>query len=108
MEEGVPVAAICAATLALARTGMLDNRLHTSNSAAYLAGSGYRGHRHYRDLPAVSDRKVITAAGTAPLEFAFEISRQLSLHSSSTLEAWHSLFRHCHASQFSGVLARTA
>ena len=39
---GVPVAAICAATLGLARAGMLDDFHHTSNSRAYLAASGYR------------------------------------------------------------------
>ena len=41
--EGVPVAAICGATLALARAGMLDDFHHTSNSREYLAASGYRG-----------------------------------------------------------------
>ena len=35
--EGIPVAAICAATLALARAGMLDDFHHTSNSREYLA-----------------------------------------------------------------------
>src|SRR5579871_4144680 len=46
-DEGVPVAAICAATLGLARIGLLDDRLHTSNDPAYISASGYRGgHLH--------------------------------------------------------------
>lgn len=108
VEEGVPVAAISSATLALARTGMLNSRQHTSNSAAYLASSGYRGGRHYCDLPAIADRNVITAASTAPLEFAYEISKLLSLLSTTSLNTWYSLYRHCHSSEFSEVLARTA
>jgi len=108
VEDGVPVAAICAATLALARTGLLDSRLHTSNDAAYLATSGYRGRRHYREVPAITDRNVITASGTAPLEFAYEISKLLRLYSSSTLDAWYTLYRRCDSSKFSELLAQTA
>jgi putative intracellular protease/amidase len=88
VEEGVPLAAICAATLALVRAARLDSRLHTSNDPAYLATSGYRGHRHYRPVPAITDRNVITASCAAPLEFAYEISKLLRLYSPTTLEAW--------------------
>ena len=108
VEEGVPVAAIGQATLALARTGMLDGRLHTGNSAAHLAASGYRGVRHYCDVPAIADRNVITAASTAPLEFAYEVSKLLSLLSTASLNTWYSLYRHCYSPEFSEVLARTA
>ena len=107
VAEGVPVAAICAATLALARTGLLDNRLHTSNSAAYLADSGYGGAKQYRDVPAVTDRNVITAAGGAPLEFAAEISKLLSLHASSPLDAWYAPCRQSQSTRFA-ALAHTA
>ena len=97
VEEGVPVAAIGAATLALARAGLLDSHLHTNKDPAYLATTGYRGHRHYRPVPAITDRNLITASGTAPLEFAYEISKLLRLDSPTTLEAW-----------FSELLANTA
>jgi putative intracellular protease/amidase len=108
IAENVPVAAIGTATLALARTGLLDSRLHTSNSTAYLAASGYRGARHYCDVPSITDRNVITAAGAAPLEFACEISRLLKLQSTASLSTWYSLYRHCHPPQSSEALARTA
>lgn len=100
VEAGVPVAAICAATLALARTGLLDDRLHTSNDAAYLAASGYDGASFYRDVPAISDRNVITASGLAPLEFAREIFRILDLYSSGTLESWYALYKYGDAARF--------
>jgi putative intracellular protease/amidase len=97
---GVPVAAICAATLALARSGLLDERAHTSNAPEYLAASGYRGGGLYRRVPAVTDRNVITAAGIAPVDFAYEIFEVLNLYSGPALEAWFALFKNGDASKF--------
>jgi len=96
----VPVAAICAATLALARAGLLDNRYHTSNAREYLASSGYRGARWYRDLPAVSDQGVITASGVAHVDFAREIFECLNLFNSGALEAWYALFKYGDVSRY--------
>lgn len=96
----VPVAAICAATLALARAGLLDNRYHTSNARDYLAGSGYRGDRFYRNRPAVMDQGVITASGVAPIEFARDIFEALNLYSADTLDAWYALYKHGDASAY--------
>jgi len=102
--ESVPVAAICAATLALARAGMLDDFHHTSNSRDYLAASGYRGGSFYCDVPAVTDEGVITASGIAPVEFAREIFRALNLYSPQTLDAWYALFRFGDTSRYSDLL----
>ena len=97
---GVPVAAICAATLALARAGLLDNREHTSNAPEYLAASGYRGAGLYRHVPATTDRNMITAAGIAPVDFAYEIFKVLNLYSAKALEAWYALFKNGDASKY--------
>jgi transcriptional regulator GlxA family with amidase domain len=96
----VPVAAICAATLALARAGLLDNRYHTSNARAYLASSGYRGAKWYRDAPAVSDQGVITASGVAPVDFAREIFECLNLFNAGALDAWYALFKYGDVSRY--------
>ncbi|HTA79515.1 MAG TPA: DJ-1/PfpI family protein [Terracidiphilus sp.] len=96
----VPVAAICEATWALARAGLLDNRYHTSNAPEYLAASGYRGGRFYRDKPAIADQGVITASGTAPVDFAREIFEALNLYRADMLDAWYGLFRHGDTSMF--------
>lgn len=104
---GVPVAAICAATLALARTGLLDNRRHTSNAREYLAGCGYRGGSLYCDVPAITDKHVITASGLAPIDFAHEIFKILNLYSSATLDAWYALFKGGDSAKFYD-LARSA
>ena len=102
--ESIPIAAICGATFALARTGILDDFHHTSNSREYLLASGYRGEEFYCDVPAVTDENLITASGTAPVEFAREIFRALNLYSHDALEAWYALFRFGDASRFGQLL----
>ena len=49
--RGVPIAAICGATLALARAGLLNDRAHTSNEQAYLTSMApeYTGAAQYVD-----------------------------------------------------------
>lgn len=98
--HGAPLAAICGATLALARGGILDDFHHTSNSREYLSATGYRGGSFYCDLPAVSDENLITASGTAPIEFAREIFRTLDLYTPDALDAWYSLFKFSNAAAF--------
>jgi putative intracellular protease/amidase len=92
VEAGVPVAAICGATLGLAREGLLDDRRHTSNGAEYLASSGYAGAAHYVEDPAVTDRGVITAGALYPVQFAAAIFETLDVYTPGVLEAWTGLF----------------
>ena len=100
IAQCVPVAAICAATMALARAGLLDNRYHTSNARNYLSATGYRGGGFYRERPAVMDQGVITASGVAPLEFAREIFEALHLYGADALEAWYALHKYGDASAY--------
>ena len=92
LEAGTPVAAICGATYGLAAAGLLDDRAHTSNAAIYLTATGYGGAHLYRPEPAVSDRGLITASGSYPVEFAVQIFRALDLYEPAVLEAWHGLY----------------
>jgi putative intracellular protease/amidase len=93
VAAGVPIAAICGATRGLARAGLLDDRLHTSNFPGLLDSSGYGGAAHYVQEPAVDDRGVITASFTAPLEFANLILARLGIFSKEALEAWYGLHK---------------
>ena len=79
---GRPLGAICGATLALARAGVLDHSGHTSNDAEFLAAAPeYHGHHLYQDQPrAVRDGNLVTAPGTAPVTFTAEIYRALGFH----------------------------
>lgn len=100
LAAGVPVAAICGATVGLARAGLLDEVDHTGNAAEHLAATGYGGGARYRAEPAVTGGNVITASGTAPLEFAREIFRMLELYDPRVLDAWYALYKTGDASHF--------
>ncbi len=92
LAAGVPVAAICGATLGLARGGAFTSRQHTSNAPEYLASTGYRGKSHYRKKPVVTDGDLITAGAVSSLEFAKAIFEKLDLYSPEVLSAWYGLF----------------
>ena len=89
-----PVAAICAATLALAHAGLLDEHSHTSNGRAFIGKyvPKYRGERLYKASPSVRDRFVITANGLAPFAFAAEIFRALAPERKQDIETYEKLY----------------
>lgn len=93
-DAGRPVAAICAATLALAHAGLLDDRLHTSNGAGFIEKHvpGYGGANSYRAAPAVSNRGVITASGVAPIAFAAEIFRLMAPERAPDIAMYEGLY----------------
>ena len=95
-DAGVPVAAICGATLAVAHAGLLDDHAHTSNDPGYLEQMvpQYRGARRYVDALAVRDRGLITASGLGPVEFAREIFEELQVFSDTDRPVWFHLFKH--------------
>lgn len=79
-DAGKTVAGICDATLALARSGILDGVRHTSNSTENHGPTGYGGARFYQDQPAaVVDGKIVTAPGTAPVSFMAGVLQALGL-----------------------------
>lgn len=94
-EADVPIAAICAATTAIARTGMIRGRRHTSNGLAYLRAQvpDYADEASYVDAPAVRDRGLITASGVADVEFAAEIMAELSVLTDEERTTWSGMFR---------------
>jgi putative intracellular protease/amidase len=89
-----PVAAICAATLALAHAGLLDEHSHTSNGKTFIGKyvPQYRGEKLYQASPSVSDRFVITANGLAPFAFAAEIFRALAPEREREIETYEKLY----------------
>ncbi len=92
-SSGGLVAAICGATQGLARSGLLDDRAHTSNAPDYIAAlAGYHGHQHYREAKVVADRGVITAPATAPVDFARAVFEALEVFPPKILNAWYGLY----------------
>lgn len=93
--SAVPVAAICGATVAIARVGLLKGRRHTSNGLDYLRGHvpGYDESANYKDVLAVRDRGLITASGLGSVEFAREIFEELNVFSAEDRAVWADIFR---------------
>jgi putative intracellular protease/amidase len=93
--QRVPIAAICAATVAITRLGLLRGRRHTSNGLEYLRSNvpGYSEAANYVDTPAVRDRGLITASGLGDVEFARELFEELNVLSVEDRAAWATIFR---------------
>ena len=92
---GVPIAAICGATVAVTRLGLLRGRRHTSNGLEYIRAQvpEYADAGAYVDAPAVRDRKLITASGLADVEFARELFEELEVMSAGDRSMWAQIFR---------------
>lgn len=92
---GVPLAAICAATVAISRLGLLRGRRHTSNGLEYLRSqhADYAEAANYVDAPAVRDRGLITASGLGDVEFARELFEELNVLSAADRTVWAEMFR---------------
>lgn len=93
--HGTPIAAICAATVAVTRLGLLRGRRHTSNGLEYLRSQvpDYSESAQYVEAPAVRDRGLITASGLGDVEFARELFEELEVLSPSDREMWVKMFR---------------
>ncbi|MBU4437997.1 MAG: glutamine amidotransferase [Acetobacterium sp.] len=101
IKENIIVAAICGATMGLAKNGLLDSRYHTSNDLGYLkmVCPDYKGETYYKNDPAVTDGNLITAMGVAPLEYTVAVLKALAVFSPETLEAWYQLYQ-THQSEY--------
>ncbi|MFJ2044854.1 type 1 glutamine amidotransferase family protein [Paenibacillus taichungensis] len=95
LKKGHVVAAICGATVGLARVGLLDSRRHTSNDLEYLKMicPHYIGEKYYEMVPAVTDGNLVTASGIAPLEFAMLVLKVLDVFTPETLDSWFNLYQ---------------
>lgn len=88
--------AICDATVFLGAAGVLNHVLHTSNNLNDLkqwAGDVYAGEEKYVMRPAVRDQKIITANGTAALEFAREVLLALNVAPEEKILDWYNFYK---------------
>ena len=90
-----PIAAICGATTAVARAGVLQGRRHTSNGLDYLRTQvpEYTAQADYVNALAVRDRGLITASGLGAVEFAREIFAELGVFSDEDRATWYRMFK---------------
>lgn len=94
--QDVPLAAICGATLAIARAGLTQELLHTSNIPDYLQALApdYRDLDYYVNEFAVTDQNIVTANGLGSVEFTREILKLLGIYNEADADAWYGMFKH--------------
>lgn len=96
LAEKKVLGAICDATVFLGAMGVLNNIRHTSNALPELkawAKNAYTNETAYVDEPAVRDGKIITANGTAALEFAREVLLALEAAPAKQISEWYEFFK---------------
>ncbi|MDE6834782.1 MAG: glutamine amidotransferase [Ruminococcus sp.] len=95
-KKGKILGGICDASAFLGTAGVLNEVMHTSNDINDLkqwAGTAYNGETKYICHQAVRDKNVITANGTAPLEFAKEILLALDVASEEKISEWYNFHK---------------
>ena len=95
-QKGKVLGGICDASAFLGTVGVLNGVLHTSNDMNALkqwAGSAYTGETKYIAKQAVRDKNIITANGTAPMEFAKEILLALNVASEEKVLEWYNFHK---------------
>jgi len=93
-SNGIPIAAICGATIFLAKHGFLNNVKHTGDELEYFKeiladDENYKGWDHFCEAQVVNDGGFITANETAALEFAREIFLTLQTDSDEEINEWY-------------------
>ena len=82
--------AICDACRFLGSVGALNSAKHTANDLNELKRyAAYNNEKGFIHKQAVSDNNIITANGTAPLEFAREVLKALSVASDEQIKGWY-------------------
>lgn len=96
LERKALLGAICDASVYLGRLGLLNHIAHTSNQLEDLeayAGSAYTGKTLYRFQQAVRCGNIVTANGTAGLEFAKEVLLGLGVMAEADAEQWYRFYK---------------
>lgn len=92
IKEGKLLGAICDACRFLGTIGALNYGKHTANDLAELktsAGSFYTNEDKFISRQAVRDNNIVTANGTATMEFAKEVLLALQAADEKTISAWY-------------------
>lgn len=95
-KKNAVIGAICDATVFMGMNGKLNSARHTSNRLAKMkeaAGSKYTAEDLYLEQQAVRDGKLITANGSAYLEFGKEVLYALDAAPEEEIEEWYSFFK---------------
>lgn len=90
------VGAICDASLFLGINGLLNDVKHTSNTVEALKeypNTKYANEENYFHQQAVADKNIVTANGTATLEFTRELLTLLDAYSAKEIDDFYNLYK---------------
>ncbi len=96
VERGKIVGAICNAASFMAKNGFLNAVRHTGNGLEQLrlwGGENYTNSDGYVHAQAVCDKNIVTANGSATLEFAKELLLLLDNDTSERIEMYYQFYR---------------
>ena len=94
--RNVIIAGICDASVFLGTMGLLNEIEHTSNTLEdiqHYIGKKYSGTKYYKNQQVVRSQNIITANGTASLEFAKEVLLGLNVMPSQEVEQWYRFYK---------------
>ena len=92
IEKGKIVGAVCNGASFMAKGGFLNNARHTGNGLEQLklwGGESYTNPDGYIHAQAVSDHNIVTANGSAALEFAKELLLLLENDTPERIEMYY-------------------
>ena len=94
IEKGKIVGAICNGASFMAKCGFLNGVRHTGNGLEQLqswGGESYNNPEDYVNAQAVSDKNIVTANGSATLEFAKELLLLLENDTPESIEMYYQI-----------------
>ena len=95
LDKNIITSAICGAVDFMARNGLLNNFKHTGNDLnLWSTFDQYSNKDHFQFKQAVRDQHLITANGTAPIEFEQLILESIDYAERSEIEKTIYLHRH--------------
>lgn len=106
IARGKIVGAICNAASFMAKCGFLNNVRHTGNGLEQLklwGGENYTNPEGYANVQAVSDKNIVTANGSASLEFAKELLLLLENDFPERIEMYYQFNKQGFCALFPGV-----
>ena len=103
IDNGKIVGAICNGASFMAKCGFLNGIRHTGNGLEQLkswGGENYTNPEEYVHAQAVSDRNIVTANGSATLEFAKELLLLLENDTAERIEMYYQFNRQGYCALF--------
>ncbi len=100
-QNNIPIGAICGAVDFLAKNGFLNDHNHTGNSVSFWRNyEKYNANSSFLEKQAVKDKNLVTANGTASIEFTHLILELIEFDTPESIEKMtymnkHGFYKYC-------------